>query len=454
MRNKTVDEIVEKYARVATPRYTSYPTAPHFEPAFPEVTYRGWLSALDASEPISLYVHIPFCREMCWYCGCNMKLVKREGPLAEYVETLLKEIALVRAAMPGRVPVAHLHWGGGTPTALSPDQIARIMDALRASFDILPDAEIAIESDPRTLTEPMVAQLAELGFNRASFGVQEFDPKVQRAINRIQPPEMVAKAVGMFRRHGIAAVNFDLIYGLPYQSVETLLHTVDLVSEMGPDRIALFGYAHVPWVAKAQRMIPEESLPDARARAAQASAAARALTEAGYRAIGIDHFAKPEDGLARAQAEGRLYRNFQGYTDDPAATLVGLGATSIGRTPQGYIQNQPETRAWARAIENGALPVAKGRAFAGEDLMRAAVIERIMCDGYVDPDAIGARYGVPAGWWGPERDSLRDMERDGLVQCGATGLRVTSKGAPLARVVAAAFDSYFAASKARHSVAL
>jgi oxygen-independent coproporphyrinogen-3 oxidase len=284
--------------------------------------------------------------------------------------------------------------------------------------------------------------------------VQEFDPEVQKAINRIQPPEMVAKAVGMFRRHGIAAVNFDLIYGLSYQTTETLLRTVDLVSEMGPDRIALFGYAHVPWVAKAQRMIPEESLPDGRARAAQAAGAARALAEAGYRAIGIDHFAKPGDGLARAQAEGRLYRNFQGYTDDPAATLIGIGSTSIGRTPQGYIQNQPETRAWARDIDNGKLPVAKGRAFAGEDLLRAAVIERIMCDGHVDPDALGARFGKAPGWWAEAREGLREMERDGLVQCGAGGVRLTAKGAPLARVVAAAFDAYLAASKARHSMAL
>lgn len=449
-----MDEIVEKYAQVATPRYTSYPTAPHFEAGFSEATYRGWLGALDPVDPISLYIHVPFCREMCWYCGCNMKLVKREGPLTAYVATLLKEIALVRAALPGRVPVAHLHWGGGTPTALSPDQIAEIMGALRAAFDILPEAEIAIESDPRTLTEPMVARLAELGFNRASFGVQEFDPEVQRAINRIQPPEMVAEAVGIFRRHGITAVNFDLIYGLPFQTTETLLRTVDLVSQMGPDRIALFGYAHVPWVAKAQRMIPETALPKAQERADQAAAAAQALTEAGYRAIGIDHFAKPGDGLARAKAEGRLYRNFQGYTDDPARTLIGLGATSIGRTPRGYIQNQPETRAWERAISKGALPVAKGRAFAGEDLLRAAVIERIMCDGAVDPDAVGGRFGAAPGWWAEAREGLRDMERDGLLRCGADGVRLTERGAPLARLAAAAFDTYFAASKARHSVAL
>ncbi len=449
-----MDEVIERYAQIATPRYTSYPTAPHFEADFPETTQRAWLARLPAGDPISLYVHVPFCRQMCWYCGCNMKLVKREGPLQDYVDHLLAEIALLRAALPARMPVAHLHWGGGTPTALSPDQISRIMAALGEAFEILPDAEVAIESDPRTLTEDMVARLAALGFNRASFGVQEFDPEVQRAINRVQPPEMVARAVGWFRRHGISAINFDLIYGLPHQTEAKLLQTVDLVAQMAPDRVALFGYAHVPWMAKNQRMIPEDALPDAAARARQASTAARALSDAGYRAIGIDHFALPADGLSLAADAGRLHRNFQGYTDDPAQTLVGLGATSIGRTPWGYVQNQPETGAWARAIEAGRLPIAKGRAFADEDHLRAAVIERIMCDGRADPDAIGRRFGKQAGWWHDARAALEDMARDGLVRMGADGIRLTPRGAPLARVAAAAFDSYLAASKARHSAAL
>lgn len=448
------DAVVAKYARIPTPRYTSYPTAPHFQASFPEAIYRGWLQALDPAQPNSLYVHIPFCRQMCWYCGCNMKLVKREAPLASYVETLLKEIALVRAALPGRLRVAHLHWGGGTPTALSPDQIECVMSALHEGFEILPGAEIAIESDPRTLTEEMVRRLAALGFNRASFGVQEFDPAVQRAINRVQPPEMVADAVALFRRHGIAAVNFDLIYGLPHQTVETLLRTVDLVAAMKPDRIALFGYAHVPWVAKAQRLIPEDALPDAAARAEQAAAAAEALADAGYVAIGIDHFARPGDGLAIAKREGRLHRNFQGYTDDPADTLIGLGATSIGRTPQGYVQNQSETRAWSRAIEAGCLPVAKGRVFEGEDLLRAAVIERIMCYGQVDPDMMGRRFAAAEDWWSDARDALAGMEADGLVKCDPGGIGLTPRGAPLARVAASAFDTYLAASRARHSVAL
>ena len=449
-----MDPVVERYASIATPRYTSYPTAPQFQTDFPESTYRDWLSHLDPAKPISLYLHVPFCREMCWYCGCNMKLVKREGPLKDYVAALLAEIALLADALPARLPVAHLHWGGGTPTALSPDDLARVMEAVHEAFDVLPDAEVAIESDPRTLTADMVARLASLGFTRASFGVQEFDPEVQRAINRIQPPEMVAEAVGQFRRHGIDAINFDLIYGLPYQTTEKLLATIDLVAEMAPDRIALFGYAHVPWVAKNQRMIPDEALPAPRERAEQAGAAARAIVAAGYEAIGIDHFAKPHDGLAIARRNGRLHRNFQGYTDDPSDTLLGVGATSIGRTPEGFIQNQPETGAWTRSIAAGRLPVHKGLALKGEDTLRAAVIERIMCDGTVDPDAIGRRFGAKPGWWADAAARLEDLAADGLVKMTGTGIALTDRGAPLARVVAAAFDSYLPTGTARHSAAL
>ncbi|RVT85585.1 oxygen-independent coproporphyrinogen III oxidase [Rhodobacteraceae bacterium CCMM004] len=449
-----MDPVIERYAQIATPRYTSYPTAPHFQTGFDPETYRGWLGALDPAEPLSLYLHVPFCRQMCWYCGCNMKLVKREGPLKDYVETLLSEIALVRDALPGRLRVAHLHWGGGTPTALAPDDLARVTAALETAFDILPDAERAIESDPRTLTDAMVARLADLGFNRASFGVQEFDPEVQRTINRIQPPEMVAEAVGAFRRHGIDAINFDLIYGLPHQTTEKLLRTIDLAAEMAPDRIALFGYAHVPWVAKNQRMIPEDALPDARARADQAAAAAEAVVAAGYRAIGLDHFALPGDGLARAARAGRLHRNFQGYTDDPAATMIGLGATSIGRAPQGFVQNLAETGAWARAVAAGTLPVAKGRAISLDDALRGAVIERIMCDGRADPDAIGRGFGAAPGWWRAAREQLAPMAADGLVEVGAHGVALTDRGRPLARLAAAAFDAYLDTGAARHSVAL
>jgi oxygen-independent coproporphyrinogen-3 oxidase len=449
-----MDPVLAPYARRAAPRYTSYPTAPHFVSGFPESAYRGWLGALDPAEQVSLYVHVPFCRQMCWYCGCNMKLAARYAPVASYVDTLLDEIALVAGAIPHRQKVGHLHWGGGTPTALEPPDLARVMDVLRDRFDLADGAEIAIESDPRTLTQSMIDEIGRQGFTRASFGVQEFDPQVQEAINRIQPPEMVADCVARLRAAGISGINFDLIYGLPHQTVASLRRTVDLCLEQAPDRIALFGYAHVPWMARNQRMIEESALPGPAERAAQAAAAAEALVAAGWWAIGLDHFAQAHDGLALAAAEGRLRRNFQGYTDDQAETLIGFGATSIGRTPQGYVQNITETGAWARAVAAGGLPVGKGLEFRGEDRLRAWVIERLMCDGRVDAESAGAAFGAGTGWWRDARAALAPMVADGLVEIDGGQVRVTRRGAPLARVAASAFDAYLGRSEARHSAAV
>lgn len=449
-----MDPVIERYARRASPRYTSYPTAPHFGAEVDEANYRRWLAALDPAVPVSLYLHVPFCRQMCWYCGCNMKLASRYEPVAEYVQTLRKEVALTAQALPARMAVSHLHWGGGTPTALSPDDLAAVMEDVHARWDFAEDAEIAIESDPRTLTAEMAARIGALGFTRASFGVQEFDLQVQKAINRVQPPAMVRQSVDQLRAAGVSGINFDLIYGLPYQTVESLVETVKLSAGMRPDRVALFGYAHVPWMAKNQRMIPDEALPGAEDRAAQASAAAEALAAEGYVAIGLDHFALPDDDLAIAARDGWLRRNFQGYTTDQAETLIGIGATSIGRTPSGYLQNIAETGAWARAVEGGHLPVAKGRAFIGEDRLRAEVIERLMCDGHVNAEEIGARHGAPAHWWRDAEPTLAEMQADGLVTVSAGQVAMTDRGRPLVRLAAAAFDTYLAESTARHSVAV
>lgn len=450
----SMDPILAKHAARPVPRYTSYPTAPHFRPEFPEATYRGWLERLDPKEPISLYLHVPFCRQMCWYCGCNMKLAARYAPVAGYVETLLAEIDLVAAALPGRMRVAHLHWGGGTPTALDPDDLERVMARVWARFERAEGAEIAIESDPRTLTAEMTRRLGSLGFTRASFGVQEFDPAVQAAINRVQPPEMVREAVEGLRGAGIAGINFDLIYGLPHQTAATLARTIGLAVAMRPDRLALFGYAHVPWMAKNQRLIPEMALPGAAARAEQAARAAEVLAEAGYEPIGIDHFARSEDPLAHAARSGRLHRNFQGYTTDAAATLIGLGTTAIGRTPAGYVQAIGETGAWARAVRAGRLPVARGLALTPDDRLRAHVIERIMCDGAVDTAAAGERFGASPGWCAGALASLAELEADGILRRDGARITLTPRGRALARIVAAAFDTYLAASQARHSQAV
>jgi oxygen-independent coproporphyrinogen III oxidase len=444
----------EKYAKSNVPRYTSYPTAPHFSTHFPAASYREWLARLDPDEPVSLYLHVPFCKQMCWYCGCNMKLAARYSPVATYVQHLLEEIDLIAGALPSRMPVSHLHFGGGTPTVLEPEDLAAVMARLGTRFRLLPDAEIAIESDPRTLTDSMIRQIGALHFNRASFGVQEFDPKVQSAINRIQPPEMVERAISGLRAAGVPNINFDLIYGLPHQTTAALCRTVEQCVAMKPDRIALFGYAHVPWVAKNQRMIEDATLPNASERAEQARAAAAALVANGYIQFGIDHFARPGDSLAIAAAEGRLHRNFQGYTSDVARTLIGFGATAIGRTPQGYVQNVSETGAWSRAVAAGKLPVARGHALHGQDQLRSLVIERIMCDGSVDLAAAGRALGFSDDWYAEEIPELRQMQEDRLLSYGDGKLSLTPEGLPLARVAAAVFDTYLRDSTARHSVAV
>jgi oxygen-independent coproporphyrinogen-3 oxidase len=444
----------EKYARASVPRYTSYPTAPHFSTHFPADNYREWLGRLDPGEPISLYLHVPFCKQQCWYCGCNMKLAARYSPVATYVQHLLQEIELVADALPARMPVSHLHFGGGTPTVLEPEDLATVMARLGARFQFLPDAEIAIESDPRTLADAMIRQIGALGFNRASFGVQEFDPQVQAAINRIQPPDMVERAISGLRAAGVPNVNFDLIYGLPHQTAAALCRTVEQCVAMKPDRVALFGYAHVPWVAKNQRMIEDSALPNASERAEQARLAAATLVANGYVQIGIDHFALPGDSLAVAAATGRLHRNFQGYTADAAQTLIGIGATSIGRTPQGYVQNASETGAWSRAVAAGKLSVARGHALRGQDQLRGGVIERIMCDGSVDLAEAGRALGFADDWYADEIAELEQMQRDGLLTYGNGKLALAPEGLPLARVVAAVFDTYLRDSTARHSVAV
>ena len=449
-----MDPVIARYARRAAPRYTSYPTAPHFRPDFEASELQGWLQALDPAEAVSLYLHVPFCRKMCWYCGCNMKLARRYEPVADYVESLLAHLELTARALPGRMAVSHLAWGGGTPTSLSPDDLARVMDAVRARFELREGSELAIEVDPRTLTPEMTARLGTLGFTRASFGVQEFDPQVQQVINRVQPPEMVEAATQAMRAAGVEEVSFDLIYGLPFQTVDSLRRTVIRATEMGPQRIALFGYAHVPWMAKNQRMMPEEALPGPGERAAQAEAAAETLEALGYQRIGLDHFALPDDPMAVAAREGRLRRNFQGYTTDEAETLLGLGATAITKTPFGFAQNVTETGAWARDVAAGRLPVARGLAVEADDRLRAWAIERLMCDFAVDLAEAARRHDAPADWAAEALERLGELRADGMVEIEGDRVRMTPRGRPLVRVAAAAFDARLARSEARHSLAV
>ncbi|MCW3836265.1 oxygen-independent coproporphyrinogen III oxidase [Sphingomonas canadensis] len=435
-------EILARYADRQLPRYTSYPTAPHFTAEIDAATHRAWLAALPADDPVSLYLHLPFCRAMCWYCGCNTSVTTREEPVLRYLDSLEREIAWVADAAPAGLPAAHVHFGGGTPSLIPPDRFVALMRLLRDRFRLTGDAEVAIEIDPRTLDEAMVAALAEGGVNRASLGVQSFDPAVQRAINRVQSLGQTHEAVTRLRAAGINGLSFDLIYGLPHQTTGSCRETALAAAALGPDRLSVFGYAHVPGFKQHQRRIDEAALPGARERFEQAEAIAEVLADAGYVRIGLDHFARPEDALARAFAEGRMHRNFQGYTTDACATLIGFGASSIGRLPQGYLQNAPRVPDYqARVAEQGSA-VVRGCRFQGEDLTRAAIIERLMCDYRADMDGLKP----------PEE--LAELESDGLVRREGNVVAIPDDARPLVRVVAAAFDEYLGRGQARHSRAV
>ncbi|MEX2629568.1 MAG: oxygen-independent coproporphyrinogen III oxidase [Tistlia sp.] len=436
--------LLARYDR-AVPRYTSYPTAPHFHGGVEAAHYARWLSELPEGAPLSLYLHIPFCDSLCWFCGCNTRVVREHKPIAAYLDLLARELDLVAARLPGRFAVSHLHLGGGSPSLLRPAEIDSLMAAIWRRFDRAPGAEVSVEIDPRDLEPAVVEAFAAAGITRASLGVQDFAPRVQKAINRLQSFECTAAAVESLRAAGIAAVNLDLLYGLPHQDLASLSETVRLALELAPDRLALFGYAHVPWMKKHQRLIPEAALPDGPARWAQAEAAAAQLVAAGYRRIGLDHFARPEDSLALAQAAGRLRRNFQGYTTDEAPVLLGLGASSIGSLPQGYLQNAPDLPTYRKAVLADRLPVVRGIALSDDDRARRAVIERLMCDFAVTLD----REAYAA-----ELAALRGHAADGLVELDGGRLRVTECGRPLVRSVAAVFDRYLAPGEGRHSRAV
>ncbi|HEX6141693.1 MAG TPA: oxygen-independent coproporphyrinogen III oxidase [Geminicoccaceae bacterium] len=437
------------------PRYTSYPTAPHLHPGVGADACGRWLEELPDG-PLSLYLHIPFCDTLCWFCGCHTKIVRRYAPVAGYLETLESEIELVARRIGAGRRVRHIHFGGGSPTILEPADLCRLGDGLRRWFEVEADAEIAVEIDPRGLDRARILALAAIGVNRASLGVQDVNPEVQRAVNRVQPFETTARVASWLRDAGIEALNVDLMYGLPHQTVADVERTAGAALRLDPDRLALFGYAHVPWLKRHQRLIDEAALPGAVERWRQFQTAHRRLEAAGYRPIGLDHFARPGDPLARALADGRLRRNFQGYTADPAPVLLGFGASAIGSLPQGYVQNAVPVRAWGEAIRAGRLATVRGLELDDEDRLRRAVIERLMCDLEVDLEAVGRRFGVDAGHFMPELDALAGLAADRIVVIGAGGrIRVPDEARPLVRVVAAVFDQYLdAAGAARHARAV
>jgi len=447
-------DLIARYAGERLPRYTSYPTAPHFSPAVSADTYAGWLAALPADTAASLYVHVPFCRRMCWYCGCNTAVTMRDEPIFAYAEILSAEIALVSAAAGRRLPITHLHFGGGTPTILPTDTFARLVSDLRAGFAFDDDTEIAIEIDPRTLTPAMATALGEAGVSRASLGVQSLDPVVQKAIGRVQTLAVTAEAIRRLRQAGIDGINIDLVYGLPHQTVESCIATVEACLALNPDRFAVFGYAHVPSFKKHQRKIDASTLPDGAERAAEAEAISDRLAAAGYRRIGLDHYALPADPMAIAQESGALHRNFQGYTTDAAATLIGLGASAIGRLPQGYVQNEPTVKAYTAAIRSGRLATCKGFALTPQDRLRGELIERLMCDFRVDVDAVCRRHRQPVDQVADAFPALDRLAADGIVRRDGGLIEMQPEALTLVRAVAASFDSYLPQSTRTHSPAL
>lgn len=447
-------DLIARFENQRVPRYTSYPTAPHFTHTLEDDDYRALLAAVPEHESLSLYLHVPFCRSMCWYCGCHTRIVASDSPIEAYLNAVESEIHMAAAALGGRRPVRHIHWGGGTPTIMVPAMFQRLMNVLGAQFEIARDAEIAVEIDPRRVTEDMIRILAASGVTRASLGVQSFDPTVQQAINRIQTYEQTARATGLLRNVGIETVNFDLIYGLPYQTTVSCEETVAQALQLEPDQLSVFGYAHVPWMKKHQRMIDSAALPGPGERLAQFAAIADPLVRAGYRRVGLDHFARADDRLARCLEEGTLHRNFQGYTADQCGTLIGFGASAVGMLPSAYIQNTTQVGEYRRRIEAGSFAIQRARRLSDDDLQRRDVIERLMCEFSVDLGVVTARHGLAHDHFEPELTRLAALKSEGIVRLEGSRIIVDESCWPLARSVAAIFDSYLNPEEQRHAAAI
>ncbi len=428
------------------PRYTSYPTAPHFSAAVGSEIYADWLGALAPDAELSLYLHVPYCTDICLYCGCHTKATHQRAPIDRYAERLLEEIGRVGAAT-GRRRVTHLHWGGGTPSILGARWLTAIAQRIDAIFDLSALKEHAIEPDPRHMSAELAQTLARIGVNRASLGAQDFSPHVQKAIGRVQTFEQVAHAVSALRDAGIADINIDLMYGLPRQTLDDVAESAQLAALLSPQRIVLFGFAYVPWFKPHQKRIDAAEMPGVAERLGQAEKAAEVLGASGYVAIGLDHFALPGDSLAMAARTGELHRNFQGYTVDDADALIGLGASAIGRLPQGFVQNATDIGDYTRAIAAGGFATVKGLALSFGDRLRGRIIERLMCDLAVDLNDFPGDYSA-------EIESLQPLAQDGILAIDGHRLVMSEKGRPFLRLVAAAFDTYLAAGAARHSVAV
>lgn len=443
-------ELLRRYDRPG-PRYTSYPTAPQFHDGF------GWPQLREAIEqapggPLSLYIHVPFCSSPCFYCGCNRVITRDRSRGAAYVARVLKEASLIAPWLADRREVVQLHLGGGTPNFLSPELIGELLRGLRRHFRFStePSRDFSIELDPRTLAPADLGELARLGFTRASLGVQDFDPDVQNAINRVQSPEQTLALIDACRAHGLHSVNVDLVYGLPRQTLRGFGETLERVLPSRPNRFAIYGYAHLPSMFRAQQRIDQAELPDAEGRLALLGLAVERLTAAGYQYIGMDHFALPDDELARAQREGGLHRNFMGYTTHAASDLLGLGVSAISRIGGCYAQNPRELPAWEAAIDEGRVPVWRGLAMSRDDVIRGDLIQSLMCQGEVDTRRIADRHGIDfARYFADDLRALDALRADGLVEVDPAHVRATARGRPLLRLIAMCFDAHLGQPRPR-----
>ena len=451
----TVHEDVLRRFDVPGPRYTSYPTADRFVEAFGandcvQALQQRRQGATGGVLPLSLYVHIPFCESLCYYCACNKIITKRHEKAKPYLDYLAREIDLYVAQLGPGQPVSQLHLGGGSPTFLSDDELGQLMALLRARFQLAPGGEYAIEVDPRTVDRQRLATLAALGFNRLSFGVQDFDPAVQKAVHRVQPFAQVAELVTQSRALGFESLNVDLIYGLPLQTPDSFQRTLAQVVELRPERIALYGYAHLPERFKPQRRIDTAALPSGPARLAMLASALATFEEAGYIYVGMDHFALPTDSLAVAKRQGRLHRNFQGYSTQPDCDLLALGVSAIGKIGATYSQNAKTMEQYCDLLDQGQLPVVRGLALSRDDLLRRSVIMALMCQGALQFESIELAWLIDfRQYFAAELDSLRSFEEDGLVVLEPGALRVTAAGWLLVRAVAMVFDRYLQADRTR-----
>jgi len=448
------ESLIRQYD-VSGPRYTSYPTADRFVEAF---TAQDYIQALEQrcsgaaalALPLSLYVHIPFCESLCYYCACNKIITKHHDRAAAYINYLSREVDLHVKHMGAGQLVSQLHFGGGSPTFLSDDELRQVMGMLRRNFKLAPNGEYSIEIDPRTIDNQRLDALAEMGFNRLSFGVQDFDPAVQKAVHRVQPAEQVFELVHAARARGFESINVDLIYGLPEQTPESVDRTMAQISALKPDRIALYAYAHLPERFKPQRRISSTEIPTAASKVTMLSRSMAALMAAGYVYIGMDHFALPEDSLAVAKRQGRLQRNFQGYSTQPDCDMIGLGVSSIGRVGPTYSQNAKTLEEYYDFLDQGQFPIVKGLALTKDDLLRRSVIMALMCQGRLSYESIELAYLIKfKDYFAKELEVLQGQVQEGLVDLEDSGIRVTEKGWFFVRAVAMVFDKHLQTDRTR-----